>query len=110
MDGMAKVANHMMEQLLWIHATTNNLVATLPLVAMMINAMPQSRTGRMPHKVAYGCKLRMPMDVITTPMIVPAAEEYVTRMQCIWESIRKRQTQQQTTTLSGLTKFEERQV
>ena len=66
---------------------TDGWVATLPLVVMMINAMPQSRTGRMPYEVAYGRRLRMPMDVITAPMTVPAAEEYVTRMQCIWESV-----------------------
>ena len=87
MDGMAEVTNHTMDQLLWIHATTNGWVATLPLVAMMINATPQSRTGRMPHEVAYGRKLRMPMDVITAPMTVPTAEEYVTRMQHFWERV-----------------------
>ena len=77
-----------MEQLLWILAMTNGWVAMLPLVTMMINAMPQSRMGRMPHEVAYGCKLQMPTDVVTTPMTVPSTEEYITRMQCIWESIR----------------------
>ena len=92
---MAEVTNHTMEQLLWIHATTDGWVATLPLVAMMINATPQSRMGRTPHEVAYRRKLRMPMDVVTTPMTVPATEEYVTRMQCIWENVRKRLTQQQ---------------
>ena len=85
---MAKVMNCIMEQLLWIHTTTNGWVATLPLVAMMINATPQSQTGRMPHEMAYGCKLRMPMDVVTTPMTEPTTEEYVTRMQRIWESVR----------------------
>ena len=85
---MAKVMNHTMEQLLRIHATTDGWVASLPLVAMMINTTPQSRMGRTPHEVAYGCKLMMPMDVVTTPMTVPAAKEYVTRMQRIWESIR----------------------
>ena len=73
---MAKVTNRIMEQLLWIHATTDGWVAT-----------PQSRTGRMPHKVAYKGKLRVPMDVITTLMTVPAVEEYITRMQRIWESV-----------------------
>ena len=96
MDGMAKVTNHTMEQLLRIHTMTNNWVAMLPLVAMMINAMPQSQMGRMPHEVAHGCKLRMPMDVVTTLMTVPTAEEYVTRMQCIWESVRQQLTKQQT--------------
>ena len=85
---MAEVTNRTMEQLLWIHAMTDGWVATLPLVAMMINATPQSRTGRTPHEVAYGCKLRMPMDVVTALMTVPAAEEYITRMQHIWESVR----------------------
>ena len=85
---MAEVMNRTMEQLLWIHTTTNGWVATLPLVAMMINAMPQSWTGRMPHEVMYQCKLWMPMDVIAAPMTVPTAEEYVTRMQCIWENVR----------------------
>ena len=85
---MAEVTNRTMEQLLWIYATTDGWVATLPLVAMMINATPQSRMGRTPHGVAYGRKLRMPMDVVTAPMTVPAAEEYVTRMLCIWESLR----------------------
>ena len=84
---MAEVTNRTMEQLLRIHATTDGWVATLPLVAMMINATPQSRTGRTPHEVAYGRKLRMPMDVVTAPMTVPAAEEYVTRMQRIWENV-----------------------
>ena len=84
---MAKVTNCTMEQLLQVHTTTDGWVAMLPLVAMMINATPKSRTGRMPHKVAYGCKLRMPMDLITSPMTVPAAEEYVTRMQRIWEGV-----------------------
>ena len=87
MDGMAKVMNRTMEQLLWIHAMTDGWVATLPLAAMMIYAMTQSRTGRMLHEVAYGCKLRMPMDVVTTPMTIPTAKEYFTRMQCIWESV-----------------------
>ena len=85
---MAEVTNRTMEQLLRIHAMTDGWVATLPLVAMMINAMPQSRTGRMPHEVAYGRKLQMPMDVATAPMTVPAAKEYVTRMQRIWENVR----------------------
>ena len=85
---MAKVTNRTMEQLLQIHATTDGWVAMLHLVAMMINATPQSRTGRTPHEVAYGCKLRMPMDVVTAPMTVPAAEEYVTGMQRIWENVR----------------------
>ena len=85
---MAEVMNRTMEQLLWIHTMTDGWVATLPLaVATMINAMPQSWMGRMPHKVVYGCKLRMPMDVITILMTVPTAEEYVTRTQCIWESV-----------------------
>ena len=85
---MAKVTNRTMEQLLRIHATTDSWVAMLPLVAMMINATPQSRMGRTPHEVAYGRKLRMPMDVVTAPMTVPAAKEYVTRMQRIWENVR----------------------
>ena len=85
---MAKVTNRTMEQLLQIHAMTDGCMATLPLVAVMINAMPQSRTGRMPHEVAYGHKLRMPMDVVTAPMTVPTAEEYVTGMQRIWEIVR----------------------
>ena len=84
---MAEVTNCTMEQLLRIHATTDGWVATLPLVAMMINAMPQSQTGRTPHEVAYGCKLWMSMDVFTAPMTVPAAEEYVTRNQHIWKNV-----------------------
>ena len=88
MDGMAEVMNHTMEQSLRIHATTDDWVATLPLVVMMINVMPQSRMGRMPHEVAYQRKQQIPMDVDTAPMTVPTAEEYVTRMQCIWESVR----------------------
>ena len=80
--------NRTMEQLLRIQATTDGWVATLPLVAMLINAMPQSWMGRTPHKVAYRCKLRMPMDVITTPITVPAIKQYITRMQCILESVR----------------------
>ena len=88
MDGMAKVMNCTMDQLLRIHAMTNSWVATLPLIAMMINATPQSQMGRMPLEVAYKYKLRMPMDVITAPMTVTTAKEYVTRMQCIWESVR----------------------
>ena len=70
--------------------------ATLPLVAMMINAMPQSQMGRMPHEVAYGCKLRMPMDVVTALMTVPTAKEYVTRMQHFWEHLQQWLTKQQT--------------
>ena len=85
---MAEVTNPTMEQLLRIYAMTDSWVATLPLVAMMINATPQSRMGRMAHDVAYGHKLQMPMDVITAPMTVPAAKEYVTRMQHIWENVR----------------------
>ena len=81
------MTNRTMEQLLWIHATMDGWVATLPLVATMINATPQSWTGRMPHEVAYRHKLRMPMDVVTAPMTVPTTEEYFTRMQCIWESV-----------------------
>ena len=92
---MAEVTNCTMEQLLQIHAMTNGWVATLPLVVMMINATPQSRTGRMPHEVAYGRKLRMPMDIVTALMTVPTTKEYVTRMQRIWENVRKRLTQQQ---------------
>ena len=88
MDGMAEVTNCTMEQLLQIHATTNSWVATLPLVATMINATPQSQMGRTPHKVVYGCKLRMPMDAVTALMKVPTAEKCITRMQCIWESVR----------------------
>ena len=85
---MAKVMNLTMDQLLQIHAMTNGWEATLPLEAMMINTLPQSWIGRMPHEVAYRCKLQMPMDVITTPITVPTAKEYVTRMQHIWESVR----------------------
>ena len=66
---------------------TNGWVVMLPLVAMMINATLQSQMRKMPHEVAYGYKLPMPMDVITAPMTVPATKEYVTRMQRIWESI-----------------------
>ena len=88
MDGMAEVMNRNMEQLLRIHAMTVGWVAMLPLVAMMINAMPQSRMGSTPHEVAYGCKLRRPTDVMTAPMTVPTTEEYITRMQCIWENVR----------------------
>ena len=88
MDSMAEVMNRTMERLLQIHAMTDGWVATLPLVAMMINATPQSQTGRTPHEVAYRHKLRMPMDVVTAPMTVPAAKEYVTRMQRIWEKVR----------------------
>ena len=71
-DSMAKVMNRTMEQLLRIHATTNGWVAMLPLVAMLINAMPQRQMGRTPYKVVYGRKIRMPMDVVTTLMTVPA--------------------------------------
>ena len=85
---MAKVTNHTMEQLLRIHAMMDGWVAMLPLLAMIINAMPWSPTGTMPHEVAYGHKLRLPMDIITIPMTVPAAEEYVTRMQCVWKHVR----------------------
>ena len=85
---MAKVMNCTIEQLLRIHTTTDGWVATLSLVVMMINAIPKSRTGRTPHEVVYGYKLRMPMDVVTTPMTVPTAKEYVTRMPRIWESVR----------------------
>ena len=95
MGGMAKVMNRTMEQLLQIHATTDSWVTTLPLVAMMINATPQSQTGRTPNEVAYRCKLRIAMDVVTTPMTVPTAEEYITRIQCTWESVQQRVTQQQ---------------
>ena len=75
---------------------TDGWVARLPLVALMINTTLQSRTGRTPHEVAYGCKLWMPMDVVTTPMTVPGTKEYITRMQRIWKSVRQRLTQQQT--------------
>ena len=71
---------------------TNSWVAKLPLVVMMLHAMPQSHTGRMPHAVAYGRKLRRPMDVVTVPMTVTTTKEYVARMQCIWESVRQRLT------------------
>ena len=84
---MAEVMNHTMEQLQQIQATTDRWVVMLPLVAMIINATPQSRTGRMPHEVVYRCKLRMPMDVVTALMIVPTTKEYITRMQHIWESV-----------------------
>ena len=90
MDGMAKVTNRTMEQLLRIHAMTNGWVATLPLVAMMINAMPQSRTGRMPHEVAYGWKLRMPMDMAIVPMDILAAEEYAGQLHRLWREVRER--------------------
>ena len=92
MDAMTKVTNCTMEQLLWIHAMTNSWLAKLPLVVMMIHTMPQSHTGRMPHKVAYGRKLRMPMDVVAAPMILTTTKEYIARMQCIWESVRQRLT------------------
>ena len=87
MDGMAKVTNHTMEQLLHIHAMTDGWVAMLPLLAMIINATPWSPTGTTPHEVAYVHKLRLPMDIITIPMTVPAAEEYVTRMKCVWQCV-----------------------
>ena len=77
MDGMAEVTNHIIDKLLWIHVVTNRWVATLSLVAMIIKGKPQSRMGRTPHEVAYGCKLRMPMDVITTTMTVPTTKEYI---------------------------------
>ena len=80
---MAEVMNRTMDQLLRIHAMTNGWLATLPLVVMMINAMPQNWMGRTPHEVAYKHKLRIPMDVITTTMTIPATKEYITRMQCI---------------------------
>ena len=84
---MAEVISCTMEQLLQIHASTDGRVAMLPLVAMMINATLQIWTGMKPHEEVYRCKLRLPMDIITAPTAVPAAKEYVTRMQCIWECV-----------------------
>ena len=86
-NGMAEVTSHTMQQLLQIHTTTDGWVATLPFVAMMINAMLQRQMGMMPHKVAYRRKLRLPMNITPTLMTVPATKVYVTRMQCIWECI-----------------------
>ena len=65
-DAMAKMPNRTMEQLQQIHAMTDGWVATQPLIAMIINAMPQSRTGMVPHKVTHRHKLRLPLDLVTT--------------------------------------------
>ena len=58
-DGMAKVTNSTMEQLLRMQTMTDNWVATLPLVAMMINATLQSQIEMMPYKVAYAIRMQI---------------------------------------------------
>ena len=89
---MAEVTNRTMEQLLRIHASQGSWASKLPLVAMMINSTPQSRTRRTPHQVMYGRQPRMPMDVAIAPASNPAAEDYATHLRQLWEEVRQRMT------------------
>ena len=36
----------------------------IPLVAMLINMMPQSYTKKLIYKIVYGMKLKLPTDVV----------------------------------------------
>ena len=93
-DGMAEVMNRTMEQLLRIHARSGDWAAKLPLVAMMVNSTPHSRTGISPHEIAYRRKLRMPMDLAVAPMTTEAANSYVEDLQELWRKVQEKLTTQ----------------
>ena len=54
---------------------TWQMVDKLPLVSMFINAMLQSRTGKIPYEIVHGCQLCLPIDLAVCPVQTPAVED-----------------------------------
>ena len=52
----------------------------IPLVAILINAIPQSRIKKLPYEIVHGRKLKLPMYVVLQPLQstrMPAIGDYV---------------------------------
>lgn len=87
-DGLAEVSNRTLEQLLRAHCQdTTRWVETLPLVALLYNATPQSRTKEAPYTVATGRALAMPIDIALADTNVPAATQFTKNLQTLWDKV-----------------------
>ena len=76
-DGMAEVSNRTLDQLLCIHCGDRRWVKTLPLLALLYNATPQSETKQSPYFVATGRQLALPVDLALRDLKVPAVSEFL---------------------------------
>ena len=59
----------------------------LPLVAMLINVMPQLSYKELPYEIVYGGKLKLPIDVALWPLqstCTPAVGDYIQELQATW--------------------------
>ena len=59
---MAKVTNHSMDLVLYIHVQCGKCVGTLSLVSILINAIPHLGTEKMLCETVYRHKLHLQID------------------------------------------------
>ena len=70
-DGMAEVSNRTLGQLLRLHCSDGHWVDRLPLLALLYNATPQSRTGHSPYFIATGRQPSLPIDLALQDLRYP---------------------------------------
>ena len=95
-DGMAEVTNRTLAALLRTHcADTRDWYQRLPLVQMVYNSTPQSRTGESPHLIATGRDLLLPIDTILEANNIPVASQFTQEIRNLWRKCKLRLEQVQ---------------
>ena len=84
MDGMAEVSNRILGQLLFIHCVDGGWVKTLPLLALLYNATPQSPTGQSPYFVATARQSALPVDLALRDLKVLEVSEFLKKISTLW--------------------------
>ena len=83
-DGMAQVSNRTLGQLLCIHCGDGRWVKTLPLLALMYNATPYSRTRQYSYFIATGRQPALPVYLALRDLKVPAVSEFLLDISRLW--------------------------
>ena len=91
---MAEVSNRTLGQLLRTHCGSGRWVNTLPLLALLYNATPQSRTGESPYFIATGRQPTLPIDLALSDLKVPAVGEFLRDISKLWETIKDKAEEQ----------------
>ena len=60
----------------------------LPLLSLLYNAMPQSRTRRSPYFVATGRQPCLPIDLALSDLKVPAVGNFLDRITSMWRTVK----------------------
>ena len=85
---MAEVSNRTLGQLLCLHCMDNCWVKDLPLLSLLYNAMPQSRTQRSPYFMAMGCQPCLPINLALSDLKVPAVGNFLDRITSLWHNVK----------------------